>query len=150
MSILSWLKTVSVGGHAGELAYQNPVDFAEGEENFRGLNMREALDAHIAWTHRLEARIKGHNDEPLDVRVVAADDRCALGEWIHNDARERFGGMTEYEDLKSIHAAFHLKAGEILEDVEDGKGGEERLRDIRRMSGDVQLALVRLYALDDS
>lgn len=148
MSILSWLKTVSTGGASGELAFEQPMIFAEGEEEFRGLNMREALDAHIGWTHRLEAKLKGGNDELLAAGVVAADNRCILGEWIHGEAKQRFGDLPEFAELESVHAAFHAKVGEIVRAVDNGDKDSATVhaKEIRCMSGDVQLALVRLYA----
>jgi hypothetical protein len=148
MSILSWLKTVSTGGASGELAFEQPMVFAAGEEEFRGLNMREALDAHIGWTHRLEAILKGRSEEHLNPAVIGSDHHCTLGEWIHGEAKRRFGDLPEYVELESVHAAFHQKVAQIVRAVDSGANANTQgsIKEIRRMSGDVQLALVRLYA----
>lgn len=143
MSILSWLKQVT----SGDAAAHQPAVFAEGEEEFRGLNMKSALDAHTAWTHRLEAKIEGTSDEDLDIAKVAGDGNCPLGKWIHGEAKANFHDMAEYEELKRIHADFHLNCGKVLNDVENGDETEARqgLKIVRHCSGDVQLALIRFY-----
>ena len=148
MSILSWLKAVSANGSSAEAIQSQTMQFADGEEQFHGLNMKNALDAHIEWSHRLEAQISKTATEELEVGIVASDDRCTLGKWLHSVARDEFGNLPEYEELKRIHAAFHLKAGEILNDVQNGETENARalLKDLRRGSGEVQLSLVRLYS----
>lgn len=149
MSILSWLKTVTEGNHAADVMHAHPpVQFAAGEEQFHGLNMRDALDAHIRWVQRLENQISGSDREKIQVATVACDDRCALGEWIHGAARIQFGNLPEYANLKRDHAEFHLRVGEVLIDIQAGavEDARNRMRDIRRESGNVQLALIRLYS----
>lgn len=148
MSILSWFKSVTEGGSTADLVQSQPMHFAAGEERFHGLDMRHAMDAHTAWTGRLEAQINGTAEETLDVGTVACDDCCTLGEWIHGDARHQFGGLPSYDQLRKVHAGFHLKAGEVLNEVRNGRVEDARrlMRDIRHESGNVQLALVRLYS----
>lgn len=148
MSILSWFKTVTEGGATADLVQSQPMSFAAGEETFHGLDMRQAMDAHMAWTGRLEAQINGTAAEKLDVGTVACDDCCTLGEWIHGAARHQFGHLPSYDKLRHIHTGFHLKAGEVLNEVQNGRADDARrlLRDIRHESGNVQLALVRLYS----
>jgi len=148
MSVLNWLKTVTKRGASADVIAANPVKFGEGEEEFYGLDMRAALDAHIAWTRRLQAQLEGEDTEALEVSTVAADDNCTLGKWIYGAARARFGKIDEYNDLRRVHADFHLKAGEILNKAQNGESGAARddLKAIRRKSGEVQLALVRLYS----
>ncbi len=148
MSIISWLKAVTHGGDSVGLVDSDSMTFAEGEEMFSGLNMKDALDAHMQWTQRLEGKINGQNDEPLDVGTVASDCECTLGKWIYGTARQQFGEEADYKSLRHIHAEFHLKAGEILNNLLHGKGDRARanLKELRYHSGNVQLALVRLYS----
>ena len=147
MSILSWFKHVTEDQGSAELMEQ-PLTFGKGEEQFRGLNMKDALDAHMAWTRRLEGKLNGSNQEALEVAKVASDCECALGKWIHGQAKSEFSGSNDYDLLKRIHADFHLKAGEILNNVINGErdNAEKNLKEIRFQSGNVQLALVRLYS----
>lgn len=147
MSIMSWFKQVTTGDPSADLIEQ-PLTFGEGEEQFHGLNMREALDAHSAWTRRLEGKITGENDEVLDVARVASDCECMLGKWIHGEAKRQFGDGAELSELRQVHADFHLKAGEILNNVLNGEQDDARsnLKKLRHHSGSVQLSLVRLYS----
>ena len=144
MSILSWLNAVTRNRSPG----QEPMHFAEDEKEFHGLDMKAALDAHSAWTRRMEAKLEGTSDEPLEVADVAPDDLCTLGRWIHGPARQRFGGTEAFENLQQVHADFHLKAGEVLNDVlnDNREKAREGIKAIRHQSGAVQLALVKLYS----
>jgi hypothetical protein len=147
MSILSWLREVTAGSHTAFL--DRPLKFARGEEHFRGLDMREALELHNQWTHRLEALIEGTSSEQPEIGVLASDNQCTLGEWIHGYAKRHFSALAEYQELQRIHSNFHLTAARILNDLRNGSeelSQEECLRQIRHKSGHVQLALVRLYS----
>jgi hypothetical protein len=148
MSILSWLKTVTSGSEQSEFIDTGSMKFAAGEEQFLGLDMKDALDAHTAWTKRLEGKISGENREELDVATVASDCNCTLGKWLHGPAKKEFGDSGDYNDLVRVHADFHLKAGEILNNVINGdeETANKNLKEIRYQSGNVQLSLVRLYS----
>lgn len=148
MSILSWLKEVTAGESKAGFIDSDAMTFAKGEEQFHGLDMKAALDAHMAWTRRLEDKLSGANQEDLDVATVASDCECKLGKWLHNTARQQFGESPDYHDLQKVHADFHLKAGRILNNVLNGDRDQalKNLKDLRYQSGNVQLALVRLYS----
>jgi hypothetical protein len=143
MGILDWLKGV-VGDEASA-----PLQFEEHERHFHGLDMKAAIEAHMAWKSRLEAQFRGDATESLDVGVVAADSNCVLGQWIHGDGKAEFGRYPEFEQLRAVHAEFHRCAGSILADARSGNrdAAATALKSaLRRHSDTVQLALVRLYA----
>lgn len=148
MSIFDWLKRMTSGEQLAQ--HDEAPTFAKGEEDFHGLNMKDAIDAHVRWKARLQRQLEGHGDEQLEVSVVASDDKCTLGKWIHADAKARFGHLAEFRELLNAHADFHLAAGEILTDCHRGEyeQGLKTLhgKDFRFKSDKVQLALVRLYA----
>jgi len=148
MSILSWLKEVTTGDTKTGFIDTDAMTYAKGEEQFHGLDMKAALDAHMAWTRRLEGKLNGENQENLDVACVASDCECTLGKWLHGNAKQQFGVSADYQELRRVHADFHLKAGEILNNVLNGDREQalNNLRDLRYQSGNVQLALVRLYS----
>lgn len=75
---------------------------------------REAIDTHVKWKERLRAFIAGESREDLQAEVVARDDRCSLGQWIHGIGGERFGHVPEFVVVRSRHAHFHRCAGEVL------------------------------------
>lgn len=110
--------------------------------------MKDALEAHEEWFHRLEDKLNGTSAEELDVATVACDDKCKLGMRIYSQGKKQFGRLPEYGELKSVHADFHLTAGGVLNNVINGEGEQARdgLRKVRHKSGGVQLALVRLYS----
>lgn len=113
---------------------------------FEGLNMKDAIDAHLAWYKKLERAIADKSAAGYEVRNVAADNNCALGGWIYKEAK-KFSTLPEYETLRQSHADFHMLAGEILILVRDGdfEQATQRLRrDLRRASDHVQLNLIRL------
>jgi len=148
MSILSWLKEVTAGDNTVGFIDTSSMTFAKGEEQFLGLDMKAALDAHMAWTRRLEAKLNGDRQDDLDLATVASDCECKLGKWLHGSAKLQFGEIPDYAELRRIHADFHLKAGEILNNVVNGdrEMALKNLKDLRHQSGNVQLALVRLYS----
>lgn len=149
MSILDWLKRATSGDQLLPEGGHPPATFAKGEESFHGLNMREAIDAHVRWKTRLQSMLEDNSDEHLEVGIVASDDKCTLGKWLHHEARQ-FGDLEEFKELMNIHAEFHLKAGSILAECHRGEkeAGLNMLhsKDFRFCSDKVQLALVRLYA----
>jgi hypothetical protein len=148
MSILTWLKAVTHGDENADFIQSNPITFAANEEQFHGLDMKEALDAHTQWYQRLEDKITGKSQEELNVAHVACDDRCLLGQWLRSEAKQHFGLLSSYEELRRIHADFHYTAGQVLNNVLNGEElrARDELRKVRHKSGGVQLALVRLYA----
>lgn len=148
MSILSWFRQASANVTNAGLIDTDSMTFAKGEEEFHGLDMKGALEAHMSWVRRLEGKISGENHEQLDVATVASDCNCTLGKWLHGTARQQFGDSDDYKELRRIHADFHLKAGEILNNVVHGnkEQANSNLKEIRYQSGNVQLSLVRLYS----
>lgn len=148
MSILSWLKQAGSTINNAGLIDTESMTFARGEEEFHGLDMKGALEAHMRWVKRLEGKITGDNHEQLDVATVASDCECTLGKWLHGTARKQFRDSADYQDLCRVHADFHLKAGEILNNVVNGDEDKanSNLKEIRYQSGNVQLSLVRLYS----
>lgn len=148
MSILTWLKEVTTGDSKAGLIDTDSMQFAAGEQQFLGLDMKAALDAHMDWTRRLEGIINGSNKEQLDVATVASDCQCKLGKWIHTAAKAQFGDEPDLNELQHVHADFHLKAGEVLKNMITGNEADalNNLKKLRHQSGNVQLSLVRLYS----
>jgi hypothetical protein len=146
MGIMDWL----FRANKGEVAEADTVlQFDHGEEEFHGLNMKSAIEAHQQWKDRLEKTLAGTSGEKLEVSRVAADCYCTLGQWLHGEAKEKFSQTPEYRELMKSHADFHLMAGDILCDAHAGQSSiaHEKLKTVfRKCSDRVQLDLVRLYA----
>jgi hypothetical protein len=77
------------------------------------MNFDEAITAHSQWKIRLQAVISGTSRETLDPAVVAVDNKCALGQWIHGEAKQ-YSGAPEYAKLLEEHAHFHKSAADTL------------------------------------
>ena len=143
MGLLDWL----LRRDRGET--QEAPTFGTGEGEFAGLNMKQVLDAHMAWRTRLEAVLTGNSKERLEVSQISPDNLCVLGKWLYGPGQKIYGTTPEYEALRSTHKTFHLTAGKILSDYNSGnKASAAKLltRDFRKLSDRIQLELVRLYA----
>jgi hypothetical protein len=92
------------------------------------LDFYMAIEAHVRWKIRLEAYINGTATEVLDPAVVCRDDQCALGKWIHGAGGVRFGAHPKFPDLRKVHAQFHVCAGEVIRQVDNGE--TEKARDL--------------------
>lgn len=147
MSILNWLRQVTRGGATAELLEQ-PMQFAEDEAHFHGLDMKGVLDAHIEWTKRIEDILSGKITECPELSNVASDCECTLGKWIHGPAKRVAGDSVDYDDLLKAHAEFHLNAAEVLKDFLHGQqmSADINMRKLRIQSGMIQLTLVRLFS----
>ena len=79
-----------------------------------GLDFMSALHAHRHWKIRLADYVRSGSRDRMDYREVGRDDRSELGQWIHGDARRRWGHLPSFGLLRSTHALFHLAAGHIV------------------------------------
>ena len=143
MGLLDWLHKKASGDHSAELT----ID--KNEQNFSGLNLKQVIDAHMAWRTRLVGILDGSNDERPEISEVAMDNLCILGKWLYGTAKPLYSKLPEYEELRQTHAKFHLCAGEIL--MEFKRGDQDKAEDIlrgefRTLSDQIQLDLVRLYS----
>lgn len=89
-----------------------------------GINIKTAMDAHVHWRHRLESFVLGSSQEILLQDVVAADDQCLLGQWIHGEAKYKHGHLDLFSELIEVHAQFHQHAGAVLAAARAGKRDE--------------------------
>lgn len=143
MSLMDWLRKRLAGDESAKL------ELAEGESHLSGLSLNDAIQAHMAWRDRLVATLNGTSKEKLQIGQVAVDHLCVLGQWLHGDGRKQFGHLPEYQALLDTHRQFHLNAGEVL--VEHDNGQRDRAHAIldgtfRAQSNRIQLDLVRLFA----
>lgn len=141
MKVLDWLRRK---GSSGDMR----LSFLEAGETFPGLDIKEAIDAHMAWRQRLEDVIRDKSREDLTVGDITADHLCVLGKWIHGPAKARYGHLSEYRELNQSHAAFHLLAGEILKEHRrgNGKSAQRLLRvGLHESSERLQHDIVRLH-----
>lgn len=144
MGILSWLEKKLSGDDSAKLT------FDKGEEEFAGLNLRDVLNAHLAWNDRLKNFLEGKSDEKLDVQQIAPDNLCILGKWIYGPGEKQFNKLKEFNELKQTHTVFHRTAGQIV--AEFGKGNTDTAVNLlrgnfRSLSSQIQLKLINLYGI---
>ncbi len=94
-------------------AQRDDIDSATGELPVHPL--RAAIRAHAGWKWRLRGIITtGRIPRNVDPATVAADDRCALGTWLHSDAARQLDAARTGR-LTALHATFHRLTADILE-----------------------------------
>ncbi len=147
MGLRAWFARVIDSGDKTETAASQAAEMNQAERDFQGLEMHDAIDAHLRWNDRLRAYVSGQSEESLDPETVSCDDKCVLGHWIYETAKPQYDGMEEFETLRSDHAEFHQTAGQIVRLKQQGNTEQaSALFDpLRRQSGSVQLSLVGLY-----
>lgn len=82
------------------------------------VDLDQAIAAHAEWKVKLRVAIQ--NRAAIDAGLVSADDRCVLGQWLHGEARAKFGGKPAYVDCVAKHAAFHAAAGAVARRINAG------------------------------
>jgi hypothetical protein len=80
------------------------------------MDLTEAATAHMRWKIRLLQCIHGQAELPNSDEVARAD-ACDLGKWLGHAPLE-YSSLAGFSDAKSNHAAFHLRAAEVVAAVE--------------------------------
>lgn len=81
-----------------------------------------AIGAHGAWKLKLRTAIS-HGASDVTPEVVAKDDQCAFGKWLHGASLSpdvRAG--KPYEVVRRLHTEFHRCAGHVLNKAVSGQG----------------------------
>lgn len=92
----------------------------------RSLDIDVAIAAHENWKARLLAYLDGKSSEDLRPEVVACDDRCDLGKWIHGEGQASLGSDVAFVDLRATHKMFHYSASTIVTMAQTGRRNEAR------------------------
>ncbi len=148
MGLLAWLRRHDAGLLPSTETHLEP-EIDPHEDLFDGLYLGQAVQGHLAWKKRLRDVVLEGRQDDVDVAQVASDEVCALGQWLHGHARQRYGHLPEFARLRKIHAEFHLTAGQLLLNSRNGQRpeAERMLRGtFNALSDQVQLELVRFYA----
>jgi Chemoreceptor zinc-binding domain len=120
--MLGWLKGLFDSHETGQESHiseatvkQADAIMAAGKEELEGLNFKSAIEAHLKWKTRLRAVIDGTSEEKLDPKVIAMDNQCVLGKWLHGTGGDKFGAYPHFKTLCAEHAQFHRSASQVLE-----------------------------------
>ncbi|MHB1615682.1 MAG: CZB domain-containing protein [Metallibacterium sp.] len=82
---------------------------------------RVAINARIPWKGRSREVIDGTSRERPDPAVVARDDQCPLGKWLHREGRQQFQRHSLFVELVDHHAEFHVHAASVPDQVRHGR-----------------------------
>lgn len=82
------------------------------------MNFDDAVSAHVAWKIAFRAAV--NRKHAIDAPLIAHDDRCVLGQWLHGEARRRYGTLPAYCHCLEAHARFHREAGRIAHIINRG------------------------------
>ena len=66
-------------------------------DSFNGLDLEYAVTAHLKWKYKLEKSIEEQNTKEYVLSLVSSDHNCALGKWIHNQAKESYSDCEHSE-----------------------------------------------------
>lgn len=144
MGLFDWFSKSVAGDETAKLEIEPE------EEVLAGLNLKQVLDAHTAWKTKLQNALDGTSAENLDVAVVCQDDLCTLGKWLYGEGKNKYGQLPEYESTRVAHSEFHLCAGEVLMEHQDGNvdlAATLLKTKFRSASNRNQLELVRLFTV---
>ena len=97
MSLFDWLRKKQTGDASSDLVIKPE------ENEFAGLDLKQVLDAHMAWRKRLERILAGDASEAVEVAQVAPDNLCMLGKWLHGTGKQQFLRFPEYGSLLLTH-----------------------------------------------
>jgi hypothetical protein len=143
MSIFDWLRRRNEGDENA------PLSIETDEGTIAGLSLKQILETHSAWKERLQNILEGISAENLDVATVSQGGECELGKWIDGEGKRLYGNLDEYNTLRRAHDSFHLCAGEVLLEYQDGNfaNAADLLKSkFRSASNKNQLELVRMFA----
>jgi hypothetical protein len=111
------------------------------------IDILDRINSHIRWKTRLRKYIEGSKEEVFDPEIVARDDHCTLGKWLHGPALKYFNGHEGVRMLRESHAQFHMAAAKLVRCVHanDLHTADKLFQnDIKVSSHNVLVALTRL------
>ena len=100
------------------------------------MNFDEARDRHGQWRFKFRGAIA--QKETMDAAVIAKDDRCDLGKWLHGEAKDKYSRLSSYSDCVGKHAHFHIAASDVANKINARQFEEARA--LLDMGSDFSLA----------
>lgn len=75
------------------------------------MDLNTAVQKHAEWKTKLRSAIA--KQEQMDVTTLSRDDCCELGQWLHGDARARFGKLAAHTECVRNHQTFHNEVAKV-------------------------------------
>jgi hypothetical protein len=79
--------------------------------SFVGIDLDSAIRAHAEWRSKLRAAATGR--QTMDAEIIACDDCCELGKWLHGRGKSQYGTKASFTALLDNHRSFHTEAGKV-------------------------------------
>lgn len=86
------------------------------------MNLDNAIAAHAEWKTKFRSAIQ--KKEQLDAALIALDDKCPLGQWLHGEANAQYARLKSYGTCVARHSEFHQHAGKVALKINAGKYSE--------------------------
>jgi len=90
------------------------------------MDFADAIKSHASWKNRLVNFARGSMLDRIQPEIAAKDDRCPIGQWLHNEGKAELAGQRYYDELLMVHAAFHLEAAAIARLLQDGQTAQAK------------------------
>lgn len=81
------------------------------------MDFDKAIDAHVEWKTKLRGAIAAQST--LDAAAIGKDNACPLGQWLHGDAKIKYGHLPTFAGCVSAHAVFHREASRVAAMIND-------------------------------
>jgi Chemoreceptor zinc-binding domain len=82
------------------------------------MNFEEAIQKHAEW--KIKFRSAMGKKEKLDATTICADNKCALGIWLHGEGKRTLDAHPAFADVLRHHAEFHRAAGAVAAVINAG------------------------------
>lgn len=75
------------------------------------MDLDNAIRKHSDWKIKFRSAIS--KQESMDAAMIAKDNCCDLGKWLHGEAKREFADVENFAECVAMHAAFHVEAGKV-------------------------------------
>ena len=104
-----------------------------------------AQSDHTGWVRAITRLVEGATLR-LNPKEISDHHSCRFGSWYHTHGRNRYGNLSEFDDLDPIHAQVHQVGLEIVRSMEAGNAETARtlLPELFRLRDQIQEQLAML------
>lgn len=79
------------------------------------MDLAKAIQRHAEWKMKFLSAMRQH--QALDPVIIAKDNYCELGKWLHGEGKAKFGNLDSHAGCVLSHAAFHVEAGKVAQAI---------------------------------
>jgi hypothetical protein len=112
------------------------------------MDFDDAIKVHASWKLRLMLLVQGAGTEQIpDPSTIARDDACELGKWIHGEVRRAHDVDADFNELRRVHAEFHLATADLVRRILGGAKLSQEEIDASKYARCSQQVIVVLQAM---